>query len=220
MKNVIFIAPPAAGKGTLSSYLEENLGYQHISTGDLLRNVMKTDTDLGRQVAELISSGKFVGDDIILPLFKSELEKIKGLPFILDGMPRNLEQAKFLDNLFQEMHVDNYVVINIAIEKELLSKRATGRRLCESCGASYNIYFDDFKPKAEDTCDKCNNKLIHRTDDTSEVFENRYQIYLENTEPLIQFYKEKGLLKSVDASKSQKEIIESMLQILQGEIND
>lgn len=220
MKNVIFIAPPAAGKGTLSEYLVNNLGFTHISTGDLLRNVTKEKTELGMHVATLMKEGKFIGDDIILPLFKQELEKIKDKPFILDGMPRNLEQAKYLDNLFREMQVNNYVVINIVIDEGLLEKRAVGRRICNNCKASYNIYFDGFKPNKEDTCDKCNSKLIQREDDTSEVFKNRYQIYLENTLPLINFYQEKGLLKTVDASKPQNEIIDDMVKIIKEESND
>lgn len=219
MKNVIFIAPPAAGKGTLSKYLEENLGYVHISTGDLLRNVMKSGTALGNLVSSLVNEGKFVGDDVILPLFKEELLKIKDKPFILDGMPRNLDQAAYLDQLFSELGVNNYVVIHIDIDKDLLEKRAVGRRIC-SCGASYNVYFDGFKPQIDDVCDYCQKKLVIREDDTSEKFKVRYQTYLDATAPLIEFYQNKDKLKSVDANKSQEDIVNDMLSILKGEEND
>lgn len=219
MKNVIFIAPPAAGKGTLSKYLEENLGYVHISTGDLLRNVMKSGTALGNLVSSLVNEGKFVGDDVILPLFKEELLKIKDKPFILDGMPRNLDQAAYLDKLFSELGVNNYVVIHIDIDKDLLEKRAVGRRIC-SCGASYNVYFDGFKPQIDDVCDYCQKKLVIREDDTSEKFKVRYQTYLDATSPLIEFYQNKDKLKSVDANKSQEDIVNDMLSILKGEEND
>lgn len=217
MKNVIFIAPPAAGKGTLSDYLVENMGYTHISTGDILRKVSKEDTTRGREIAALLKSGTFIGDDIILPLFREELFKVKDKPFVLDGMPRNLEQALYLEQLFSELDVYNYVVINIEIDKELLEKRATGRRICEKCKSSYNIYFDGFRPNVENTCDKCNQLLVQRTDDTLETFQNRYQTFLEVTAPLIEFYQNKGKLKSVDASKPQEEIIKDVTLILEGE---
>lgn len=213
MKNVIFIAPPAAGKGTISEYLIKNKGYVHISTGDLLRNVAKLDTEVGIKVKGLMKEGKFIGDDIILPLFKEELLRLKDKPFILDGMPRTLEQADYLTNLFQELNVDNYVVINMEINEDLLEKRAVGRRICE-CGASYNIYFDDFKPNVEGICDQCHKELIQREDDTLETFKNRYQTYLKETEPLIHYYEEKGLLTRVDANQANDKIISDVEQIL------
>lgn len=213
MKNVIFIAPPAAGKGTISEYLVKNKDYVHISTGDLLRNVAKLDTEVGIKVKGLMKEGKFIGNDIILPLFKEELLRLKDKPFILDGMPRTLEQAGYLTNLFQELNVDNYVVINMEIDEDLLEKRAVGRRICE-CGSSYNIYFDDFKPNVEGICDQCHKELIQREDDTLETFKNRYQTYLKETKPLIHYYEEKGLLKTIDASKPSEQIVENVKSIL------
>lgn len=213
MRNLILIAPPAAGKGTISNYLVENLGYKHISTGDILRRVASTDTDIGLLVKQMMKEGQFIGDDIILPLFKEELVKLKDQSFILDGMPRTLKQAEYLTKLFQELSVHNYVVINIAIDKNLLEKRAVGRRICK-CGASYNIYFDSFKPRKDGTCDKCNEELIQREDDTLETFNNRYQTYLKETEPLIHYYNEKGTLKVVDASLPSNEILSTVKDIL------
>lgn len=216
MMNVIFIAPPAAGKGTISDYLIKNKGYVHISTGDLLRNEIKLETVIGKQIQELMKEGKFIGDDIVLPLFKEELLKLKDKPFILDGMPRTLSQADYLANVFQELDVDNYVVINIEIDKNVLEKRAVGRRICE-CGASYNIYFDDFKPNVEGICDQCHKKLIQREDDTLETFQSRFETYKKETEPLIHYYQEKGLLKSVDANQSSNKIISDVENILGSE---
>lgn len=217
MMNVIFIAPPAAGKGTISKYLVDNYGYTHLSTGDILREKTKEDSESGRNIAALINEGKFVSDDIMFELIKDKLISLKDKPFILDGMPRNINQAEYLENVLKELDVNNYVVINIDINKDLLEKRATGRRLCESCGASYNIYFEGFKPKIENTCDQCNNSLIQRKDDTIETFKYRYETYLNNTEPVINFYEEKGLLQKVDASKASEEIIEDVISILKGE---
>ncbi len=220
MKNVIFIAPPAAGKGTLSDYLVENMGYTHISTGDILRKKSHEDTELGRNIATLLKSGTFIGDDIILPLFKEELLKFKDKPFILDGMPRNLEQAAYLEDLFLELGVDNYVVMHIDVPEEMLEKRAVGRRICDTCKSSYNIYFDGFQPKENNVCDKCHTELIQRSDDTLETFKERYYTYLKVTEPLLQFYESKGKVKVLDASKSSLEIIGAMLTLLESSAND
>ena len=220
MKNLILIAPPAAGKGTISKYLVETLGYTQISTGDILRKVAKEETEVGTQIRDLLKEGKLISDDIILPLFKSELISLKDKPFILDGVPRTLDQADYLKNLFNELNINNYVVINIDIDENLLEQRATGRRICKNCGTSYNIYFDGFKPKVEGTCDKCNHELIQRDDDTAETFKSRYETYLKETAPLINFYETEGVLKMVDASKSSDEIIKDVVNIVNGEEND
>lgn len=216
MKNVIFIAPPAAGKGTISDHLVKNHGYEHISTGDILRNVAKLDTEVGINIKRLLKEGKFIGDDIILPLFKEELMKLKDKPFILDGMPRKIEQADYLTNLFQELNVNNYVVINMVIDEAVLEKRTVGRRICE-CGASYNIYFDNFKPNVLGICDQCHKELIQREDDTLETFRSRLKTYTKETEPLIHYYQEKGLLKRVDAKGTKDKIISDVEKILGSE---
>lgn len=220
MMNVIFIAPPAAGKGTISKYFVDNYGYNHLSTGDLLRKITASDSELGRNIAALISEGKFISDEIMFELIKKELISLKDKPFILDGMPRNINQAEYLEKMLKELGVDNYIVIHIDIAEEILEKRATGRRLCGNCGASYNIYFEGFKPLKENTCDKCNHELIQRTDDTTETIRVRYETYLNATAPLINFYETKGLLQTVDASKPNEEILKDVLTILKGDIND
>ena len=217
MKNLILIAPPAAGKGTISKYLVENLGYTQISTGDILRKVAKEETEVGTQIRDLLKEGKLISDDIILPLFKEELISLKDKSFILDGMPRTLNQAEYIKNLFNKLNINNYVVINIDIDENLLEQRATGRRICKNCGTSYNIYFDGFKPKVEGTCDKCNSELIQRDDDTSETFKSRYETYLKETAPLINFYENENALETVDASKPSEEIIQDVVSIIQGD---
>lgn len=217
MMNVIFIAPPAAGKGTISKYLVDNFEYNHLSTGDLLRKIVKEDSELGRNIAALMSEGKFISDEIMFELIRKELVSLKDKPFILDGMPRNINQAEYLETMLKELGVDNYMVIHIDIAEEILEKRATGRRLCGNCGASYNIYFEGFKPLKENTCDKCNHELTKRTDDTAETIRVRYETYLNATAPLINFYENKGLLKTVDASKPQEEILKDVLTLLKGE---
>lgn len=217
---VIFIAPPAAGKGTISKFLESHYGYKHLSTGDLLRNISKQNTMLGKNIANLLENGEFIPDEVIFTLIKKELDELKGKPFILDGVPRNQKQAEYLDNMLQENNVDNYVVIHIDVDKETLKKRATGRRICSNCSTSYNIYFDGFKPKEADICDICGNKLAKRKDDAEEIFQIRFKTYLEATKPLLDYYQKKHLLYKVDASKNQEEILDCVERILKGEKND
>jgi adenylate kinase len=214
--NIIFIAPPAAGKGTISKFLVDNYGYIHLSTGDILRKIALED----ESIRQLMKEGKFISDEVMFSLIKKELENINTEPFILDGMPRNINQAKYLDEMLKSIGVDNYVVIDIEIEEEILKKRATGRMLCPKCGASYNIYFEGFKPKIDNTCDICNSSLFKREDDSEETFKVRYATYLENTLPVINFYKDKGLLRTLDASKSAREIECDVVKILKGEKND
>lgn len=215
MMNIIFIAPPAAGKGTISSYLVDKYKYNHISTGDLLREVALTN----QEIRELMQQGKFISDEIIFALIKEKLATISG-PFILDGIPRNENQAHCLEKILEELNVYNYVVIDIDVPKDILEKRATGRRLCSSCGASYNIYFDNFKPQVENTCDKCKSSLYTREDDTLETYQVRYQAFMESTKPILDYYKGKGVLRKIDATKSNEEIVNSVEQILEGVKND
>ncbi len=217
MKNIIFIAPPAAGKGTISEYLIKNLNYTHLSTGDLLRKVAKQDNENGKKIRSLMKEGKFIPDEIILPLFKDELLTLKDKPFILDGMPRTLKQAKYLDNLFQEIDLNNYIVLSLNVDKEILKERIIGRRICPDCGSSYNIYFEGLKPKDNEHCDNCGSSLIQREDDNLEAFQVRYQAYLEETEPLITFYKEKKVLQEIDGTKQPLEIQNDVDKLLRNQ---
>lgn len=217
MKNVIFIAPPATGKGTISKYLVDNFGYSHISTGELLRSVSKQDTEIGKKVASLINNGMFVSDELVLDIIKEYLKNRENKTFILDGIPRNILQAEYMEKLFVSLGVDNYVVINLDIDKETLKKRATGRRVCNNCRLSYNIYFDEYKPLLEDKCDNCQNDLQTRKDDTLEIFESRYLTYLENTLPVIDFYQKKSKLATVDANQSNEKLLNDVINIIKGE---
>ena len=211
--NIIFIAPPAAGKGTLSDKLVTKYGYKHLSTGDLLRAEIKKENDLGKKIEEIISRGELVSDDIITELLKNELKSIEG-KFILDGYPRNIAQANTLNGIFSELNIENYVTIYLDIEEELAMKRALGRVICGGCGASYNTYFENFMPKNEGICDKCGSELKHRSDDTEETFKVRFSTYVEKTSPVLDYYKNLGKLEVIDANVESDEvfkIIEEML---------
>lgn len=210
MKNIIFIAPPAAGKGTQSNLLKDKYGYVHISTGDMLREIVSSDSELGKVVKNIIDKGNLVSDDLIFKLLKSKLNSIKGKPFILDGFPRTLNQALFLDN---DLKIDNYIVIYLDLSKEDAIKRIDGRLTC-SCGKSYNLNDINLKPKIIGICDNCGNILVKRNDDNLEAFKIRFDVFLNNNKPLIDYYKNKNKLKVVNVNKGVNEIFNEILKVV------
>lgn len=214
MKNIVLLAVQGAGKGTLAKELCRKYGYTHISTGDLLRERSKENDELGLQIKNLIDNGKFVSDDIILESIKDKITSIECKNgYILDGYPRNLEQAKAYDELLKELNMDIGVVINLTIPQEALYKRITGRRMCKDCGAIYNIYNEQMKPKHDNICDKCNGELYQRADDNEESMKVRIDTYYKVTAPLIDYYKEKNNLYEVDSMDFDK-TVESVERII------
>lgn len=210
MKNILFIAPPAGGKGTQSDLLVENYGYVHISTGDLLREVDKT-SELGQKVNELIANGKLVPDDIVLSLLKEKLLTLKSdEAFILDGYPRNIAQAEELERLMSELGRNLDLAIELDVPYDTILKRAIGRVSCPKCKATFNTFFK--QPKEEGICDKCGEKLIHRDDDNENTFKIRYDTYLENTKPLVDFYESRDKLVRVDGINNTFESIVSVIK--------
>lgn len=195
MKNVLFIAPPAGGKGTISEKLVAEFGYEHISTGDLLREIDKT-TPLGKEVDDRLKMGKLIDDDLVLKLLKEKLETLEGKPFILDGCPRNLAQAQKCDELFAEMGLSLDVVIELKVPYDVVLNRAIGRITCPKCKSIYNTITK--KPRNPGKCDSCGENLIHRSDDNEETFRTRYDAFVEVTEPIADFYKDRGIYEAVD----------------------
>lgn len=208
MKNIIFIAPPAAGKGTYSNYLKENYNYEHLSTGDMLREEISLGTDLGLKVKNIIDNGGLVDDDTITELLKNKLNKILGKPFVLDGFPRTLNQADTLDNIFKEFSID-YIAIYLTINEEDALKRTLGRLTCK-CGRSYNINNPEFTPKVEGICDSCGEKLIKRNDDNETSFKVRFNTYLDNTKHIIDHYEKLNKLVQIDAMSGSDNIIDEL----------
>ncbi|MBQ6546838.1 MAG: nucleoside monophosphate kinase [Bacilli bacterium] len=190
MKNIILLAPPAAGKGTVAKYLCDTFGYVSISTGDMLREEAKSNEEL----KAIMESGKLVGDDIVFDLLKAKLNKLGNTPYILDGFPRTVNQAVMYDELLQNIERELGVVIYLDVDKEELKERVVSRIVCPECKASYSTREDDFAPKNGNLCDKCNIELVHRDDDSEEVFYQRYEEYLAKTMSLIDYYEGKGLL--------------------------
>lgn len=217
MMNIIFIAPPAAGKGTQSSLLEEKYNYKHISTGDLLREEIKKQTEFGAEIEKIISKGELVSDEIITKLLKNELNKIKHQKFILDGYPRNIAQAETLTRIFEELKIKNYGAIYLKLDEDTAMKRALGRIVCSNCGASYNTYFKNLMPKENGICDKCHKELVQRTDDNETTMRNRFKTFLDVTNPLLDYYNNQHRLFKIDASLDANEIFNNIEKVLGSE---
>ena len=215
MKNIMFIAPPAAGKGTQAELVNKKYKLPHISTGDILREISKEDSEIGEYVRETLASGKLVKDEITYQLIEDRLKKDDCKNgFIIDGFPRNLDQANEYDKILERLNYEVGNVILIDIDKEILEKRITGRRLCEKCGAIYNINDENMTPKVESVCDQCGGKLYQRSDDNLESFQTRYQTYLDKTEPIIDHYKKQGVLKVVDGNDTIDNIFKQIDKII------
>jgi len=215
MKNIMFIAPPAAGKGTQAELVVEKYHIPHISTGDILREIAKEDSEIGNYVKETMASGGLVKDDITYQLIEDRLNKDdckKG--FIIDGFPRNIDQAYQYDKILDKLGYEVGNVILINIDKKTLEKRITGRRICENCKEIYNINDPENSPKQESICDNCGGKLYQRSDDNLEAFETRYQTYLDKTEPIIKHYKDMGVLTEVDGNDTVENIFKSIDKII------
>ncbi|MEE0698996.1 MAG: adenylate kinase [Bacilli bacterium] len=216
MKNIIFLAPPAAGKGTLSEMLVEKFGYGHISTGDLLREEIKNKTEVGKQAESLMKEGKFVSDDVIIELISKRIIKEDcDNGYILDGFPRTLKQAEKYDELLKKLNKDLGVVIYLDIEKERAMKRACGRMTCPSCGKIYHKYSPEMKPKHEGKCDVCNVDLSSRSDDNEETFNKRFDEYVTKTMPLYDYYNNKGVLRIVKAHESKYDTFNDAVKVIE-----
>lgn len=216
MKNIIFIAPPSAGKGTISTKICEKYNIPHISTGDLLRDEIAVQSKIGIQVKEAMSKGELVSDDVIIKLLKKRLSsKDTKRGFILDGYPRNISQAESYDKLLEELDLGMGTVIYLDISMELAMKRALKRIVCPKCGLSYNPLDKELSPITEGICDSCGSKLIQRSDDNEESFIKRFDTYMKETYPLIDYYdKRNSLAKIVIDGKTPSEIFEEVERII------
>ena len=194
MNNFIFLGPPGAGKGSLAVKVAEDYKIPHISTGDIFRANIKAQTPLGVKVKAIIDSGSLVSDELTFELVKDRLaqDDCKN-GYLLDGFPRTIPQAEMLEGL-----VSDVKVVNFEIQDEIVIKRLSTRRVCKACGANYNVL--TLKPKVDGVCDKCGGELYQRDDDKQESILHRMDVYREQTEPLINFYKEKGKITDLDAS--------------------
>ena len=194
MNNFVFLGPPGAGKGSLAVKVAEDYKIPHISTGDIFRANIKAQTPLGVKVKAIIDSGSLVSDELTFELVKDRLaqDDCKN-GYILDGFPRTIPQAEILDGLVADLKV-----VNFQISDDIVIGRLSTRRVCKACGANYNI--KTLPPKVEGICDKCGGELYQRDDDKQESILHRMDVYREQTEPLINYYKNKGKITDLDAS--------------------
>lgn len=215
MKNIMFIAPPAAGKGTQAEIIEAKYNIPHISTGDILRDIAEEHSELGEYVSEVLSSGGLVKDEITDQIIEQRLRKADCKNgFIIDGFPRNIDQAIRYDQILKRLNYSVGVVILINVDKKTLEKRVIGRRVCEDCDAVYNINTEENAPLQDSICDICGGKLYQRNDDNLEAFENRYSLYLEKIVPIIEHYREQGVLYEIDGNKPKDEITSQIEEII------
>lgn len=217
MKNIIFIAPPAAGKGTQSKLISEEYNIPHISTGDLLRDEVESGSVMGRFLKEEMDRGGLISDDTIVNLLRTRITRVDcNNGYILDGYPRNVEQAKIYDDLLNDLGMNIGLVIFMDIDKELALKRTLSRIVCSACGASYNKDNSGLVPKIEGFCDKCGHTLKVRSDDSIETAKVRFDTYLEQTKPLVQYYEQRGILKSlkVEENDSAQDVFEKIKSII------
>jgi adenylate kinase len=205
---LVFLGPPGAGKGTQAKIISGMLGIPHISTGDIFRENMKNSTPLGKKAAEYSSKGLLVPDEITNAMVKDRLAKPDCSDgYILDGYPRTINQADYLSSI---QKIDK--VINFVLEEEEIISRISGRRTCKACGAIYNV--NHIKPKQEGVCDSCKGILVQRDDEMPDVVKKRLHVYNEQTEPLIDYYRKKGLLKDIDSLPPVDKITETLKSAL------
>ena len=211
MKNIMFIAAPAAGKGTQAELVVQKYGIPHISTGDILREISREDSEIGNYVNETLSSGKLVKDEIMYQLIEDRLKKDDCKNgYIIDGFPRNIEQANEYDKILERLGYNVGNVIYINVDKNTLEKRITGRRICEDCNTIYNINDKNSSPQVESICDNCGGKLYQRSDDNLESFQVRYNTYEEKIAPILDHYRSRGVLKEVDGNDSVENIFKKI----------
>ncbi len=213
--NIIIMGLPGAGKGTQAAKIIKKYSIPHISTGDMFRLAIKNETDLGRQAKAFMDQGELVPDEVTVGIVKERLSQsdVKD-GFLLDGFPRTVDQAEALNNIMTELNSQIDQTIYVEVPEEELMNRLTGRRICETCGATYHLVFNP--PKTEGICDLDGGKLYQREDDNPETVQNRLEVNIKQTAPLLDFYKGLGVLATVDGSKDIEEVFEEVDEILNG----
>ena len=195
---LILVGPPGAGKGTQAVHLAAHFGIPHISTGDLFRANIKGETELGKLAKSYMDAGNLVPDSVTNAMLEDRLtHSDTEAGFLLDGYPRNVGQAEFLAEVLVKKNISLDAVLELSIPNEEIIKRLSGRRVCRNCGATSHVIFD--APKVEGVCDNCGGELYQREDDKEEVIANRLSVYSEQTEPIVAFYRDLGLLRVIDA---------------------
>ena len=199
--NLVFLGPPGAGKGTIAAIAKDDFNIPHISTGDLFRYNIKNETELGKEVKAILASGELVPDSVTIKMVEDRFTNDDAKEgFILDGFPRTINQA---DALAEMKEID--AVINFVLDRETIIKRLSGRRVCKSTGKIYHVIYNP--PKVEGIDDETGEALIQRDDDKEDAILNRLEVYQAQTEPLINYYREKGLLIDIDSNQAPEKVL-------------
>lgn len=211
---LVILGPPGAGKGTQAEFIINKYNIPHISTGDIFRENIKNNTDLGKEAKSYMDKGLLVPDEVVIKIVQERISRDDCKDgFLLDGFPRTVTQAVSLDAQLDKLNTKLDKVINIDVDQSILVDRAVGRRICKTCGATYHVKYNP--PKVEGVCDKDNTPLIQRDDDVKETVENRIKVYLDQTVPLLDYYVAQKLLVNVDGSKDIKEVSEEIVKGLE-----
>ena len=211
---IIMLGAPGAGKGTQAKMIAEKYSIPHISTGDIFRANIKNQTELGMEAKKYMDEGKLVPDELTVKILLDRVAKEDcANGYVLDGFPRTIPQAEVLNDALTKMNDAIDYAIDVAVPDENIVRRMSGRRACVTCGATYHIVH--VPPKTENICDKCGSELILRDDDKPETVLNRLKIYHEQTQPLIEYYTGKGVLKTVDGTKDMKDVFADIVSILE-----
>lgn len=211
---IILLGPPGAGKGTQAERVVKERQLAHIATGDMLRNAVKAASALGRKAKQFMDQGQLVPDELVVEIVKERLQDpdcAKGA--LLDGFPRTVSQAIFLEQVLPTVGFGIDRVLSIEVDEKELIERLTGRRVCSDCGASYHLKFKP--PQVRNVCDQCGGDLFQRDDDTLETVEERLQVYKKQTEPLVEFYQDKKLLDRIDGNLDIDQVYKQIDEIIE-----
>ncbi len=208
---VVLLGPPGGGKGTQAKLLSSKFGLKHISTGDILREAVRKGTELGRLAKSHMDKGELVPDEVMIGLIEDVLKNCTN-SVIMDGFPRTLPQAEAFDNLLDRLNIKLSKAVLIDVPDDEIIRRLSSRRVCPKCGAVYNLISNP--PKNDEICDVCGTKLVQRDDDKPETIKNRLAVYRESTEPLIEYYRQKGLLAVVDGLGDVDEVNRRLIQAI------
>ncbi|MBQ1896585.1 MAG: adenylate kinase [Lachnospiraceae bacterium] len=210
---IIMLGAPGAGKGTQAKMIAEKYSIPHVSTGDIFRANIKNGTELGKQAKEYMDAGKLVPDELTVKILLDRVAQDDCKDgYVLDGFPRTIPQAEVLEDALNKLGDKIDYAINVDVPDENIVRRMSGRRACLKCGATYHI--EHIPPKQEGICDTCGSELVLRDDDKPETVLNRLKVYHDQTQPLIDFYTERNVLKSVDGTRDMKEVFDAIIAIL------